>query len=364
MTVPHPSAEPEVQGSTPGTSPAGAGTTLLLAQAVTQADQNHLSVKTRADYTAIYDRFLAWMTAVLDRPPRVEDLTLEVLVAWRKYRERHGGRDGNGLAPASLRVELIALRRLARHASQHSGAARLAVPAQRPRAPLTLMPEEYDKLLRMPDRRSRIGIRDHAILRVLGDTGLRSGEVRTLLVRSLVRARGDGPNRSLEIARDKGDRTRIAPLTAAADDAIEAWLTRHPAAQPIGGGRRRPPNHASLFVLLGRGDKHDRRGQPLTVGALIDLVARHARRAGIPAHLGHPHVLRHYWAVRHATLGTPLHQLMELGGWKDPCSVQPYLMLLHVTDADLGGDVERLDADHAARRRQRARSPNTRPSPI
>jgi integrase/recombinase XerD len=358
MTGPHATAQPEVQSPTPATGPAWAGSLLA------QADQNNLSAKTRADYTAIYDRFLAWMAAVLDRPPRVEDLTLEVLVAWRKYRERHGGRKGNGLAPASLRVELIALRRLARHASQHSAAARLTVPAQRPRAPMTLMPEEYDKLLRMPDRRSRLGIRDHAILRVLGDTGLRSGELRTLLVQSLVRARDGGPNRSLEIAGDKGNRTRIVPLTAAADDAVEAWLTRHPAAQPIGGGRQRPPDHASLFVLLGRGDEHDRRGQPLTVGALIDLVARHARRAGIPAHLGHPHVLRHSWAARHATLGTPLHLLMELGGWKDPRSVQPYLMLLHVTDADLVSDVERLDADRAARRRQRATSPNTRPSRI
>jgi len=202
-----------------------------------------------------------------------------------------------------------------------------------------------------------MGIRDYAILRILGDTGLRSGELRTLLVRSIIRAHADSRNRLLEITGDKAGRARIVPLTAAADDAIEAWLVCHPATQPIGGGRRRPPDHAPLFVLLGRGDQHEHRGQPLTVSALTDLVARHTLRAGIPAHLAHPHILRYYWAGQHASLGTTLHQLMELGGWKDARSVQPYLLQLHITDADLAGDVMRLNAEHATRRRQKATLP-------
>lgn len=36
------------------------------------------------------------------------------------------------------------------------------------------------------------------------------------------------------------------------------------------------------------------------------------------------HDLRHTWATRHIQAGTPLHALMELGGWKDPAMVRKY----------------------------------------
>ncbi len=36
------------------------------------------------------------------------------------------------------------------------------------------------------------------------------------------------------------------------------------------------------------------------------------------------HDLRHTWATRHIQAGTPLHALMELGGWKDAAMVRKY----------------------------------------
>ena len=36
------------------------------------------------------------------------------------------------------------------------------------------------------------------------------------------------------------------------------------------------------------------------------------------------HDLRHTWATRHIQAGTPLHALMELGGWSDPAMVRKY----------------------------------------
>lgn len=36
------------------------------------------------------------------------------------------------------------------------------------------------------------------------------------------------------------------------------------------------------------------------------------------------HDLRHTWASRHIQAGTPLHALMELGGWTDPAMVRKY----------------------------------------
>jgi integrase len=320
---------------------------LLLARAADVAAQSRPSRKTRHDYAGIYNRLIRWLADGLGRAPYREDLTLEVLLAWRNHRERSGGHSGQGLAPASLRVEVAAVRVLLRQLGMDDVAAELTIEAHRPAPPDTIEPQDYDRLLRMPDRRTRLGLRDHAALRILGDGGLRSAELRGLRVRHVERARSDSRHRRLRVVRGKGGRGRLVPLTAAADAALEDWLTRHPDARGIGGGRRLPPEDAPLFCTLGRRG-HDP-GRPLSAGALNQLVARHAKAAGIAAHLRHPHVLRRYWATRHADLGTPPHRLMELGGWQSLRTLQVYLK---VNEDDLQADVDRLAAADAARARE------------
>lgn len=87
---------------------------LLLARAADVAAQSRPSPKTRQDYAGIYNRLIRWLADGLGRAPYREDLTLEVLLAWRNHRERSGGHGGQGLAPASLRVEAAAVRVLLR----------------------------------------------------------------------------------------------------------------------------------------------------------------------------------------------------------------------------------------------------------
>lgn len=50
----------------------------------------------------------------------------------------------------------------------------MRLPAHRAGPPETLTPVEYANLLRCPDRRSHLGKRDYAVLRLLGDCGLRN----------------------------------------------------------------------------------------------------------------------------------------------------------------------------------------------
>jgi hypothetical protein len=47
--------------------------------------------------------------------------------------------------------------------------------------------------MRMPDQRTRAGRRDHAILLVLGETGIRNFELRALTAPTLLRRRCDSP---------------------------------------------------------------------------------------------------------------------------------------------------------------------------
>ena len=322
----------------PAGGPAGGH---LLGAVAALAAQTRPSPKTRADYAAIYDRFTAWLAAGLGRAPLVDDLDLARLLAWRNHRERTGGRSGRGVTHATLRVELAALRALARQAGRPELAAALRAPSGQGAPPVTITRAQYERLLAMPDRTTRIGRRDHAILRVLGDTGLRSIDLRGLVAADLIRARIDSPRRSLRIQRSKRGHGRTVPLPTAADTALERWLAVHPAGRPL-------PETAPLFVTLGRGGRDV--GRPLSDGTLGDLVGLYAAKAGIPEALRHPHALRHYWATRHAELGTPIHRLQQLGGWQDLRTVQVYL---GQADPDLAGDIDRLDADDATYRRER-----------
>jgi integrase len=71
-----------------------------------------------------------------------------------------------------------------------------------------------------PDRHTIAGKRDYALLRVLGDCGLRSAELRGLRARDLRRPRANARHHRLYV-RGKGGREREVPV---------------PEAQPVRGG--------------------------------------------------------------------------------------------------------------------------------
>src|SRR5206468_9337542 len=95
-------------------------------------------------------------------------------------------------------------------------------------------------------RRSVRGKRDYALLRVLGDCGLRSAELRGLVARDLRRPRANARHLRLFV-RGKGGGEREVPVPEATQAALEAWLAVHPLAR----GRGLRDEHA-LFVRLGR----------------------------------------------------------------------------------------------------------------
>ena len=167
--------------------------------------------------------------------------------------------------------------------------------------------------------------------------GLRNHELRALSAKDLVRRRRDSPQRSLRIA-GKGGRERLVPLTAAADQAIERWLDRHPLDRPL-------QDKAPLFCTIGRhGRDHGRR---LSGEAVGEIVATHAAKAGLDDAHCHPHALRHFFVTRHAMLGTPVHRI---AGHADIRTTQLYM---HHTPDDLEADQARSSAHERERRRER-----------
>ncbi|HEV8165256.1 MAG TPA: tyrosine-type recombinase/integrase, partial [Actinomycetota bacterium] len=275
------------------------------------------SHRTRAHYAAIYRRFLAWLADELGRPPTRQDLSGDVLARWIAQRASGGGHGGRGLSSASLRLECSALRHLARHAGHPELAANLRASRQQAPPPATISPAQYERLLRAPDLTTPAGLRDRAILRLLGDVGLRPSEVRALTVKDILwSAEGHVPVQ-LQVAWGQG---RVVPLTPEASAALAGWLPRHPDWPPDSRGQELPAE-APLFVAL---TPLKPAGQAITEAGLLRQVLRHAQQAGIPAPLRYPYVLRHYWATQQVARGITPAQLQALGGWREPRSAQAY----------------------------------------
>src|SRR5579875_1820564 len=183
--------------------------------------------------------------------------------------------------------------------------------------------------------RTRSGRRDHAILRVLGDLGLRGGELRALAGRHLRRPRSDSPRRRLLVP-GKGGAERQLAMPRACQQAVESWLLVHPLAR-----RGEIDPDAPLFVRLGR---HERLSPgPLSAGAVHDLVRRCATEAGIPRRLAHPHQLRTFCATRLLEAGIPLHQVSQMLGHATLQTTARYAALRSGWDEELAEMTERLE---------------------
>ncbi len=201
------------------------------------------------------------------------------------------------------------VRALARDLGREQETIGVRAPRHEPGPPETLTDTDYSNLLRVPDRRSLAGKRDYALLRVLGDCGLRSAELRGLQAQDLRRPRANARHFRLFV-RGKGGREREVPVPDAVQQAIDAWVKVHPLAHGVGLRDEHP-----LFVRLGRHAHED--PVALSAEAVYRLVRRHCLPAGVPDRLAHPHSLRAYWATHCLEAGVSVHEVSARLGHVD-----------------------------------------------
>jgi site-specific recombinase XerD len=179
-------------------------------------------------------------------------------------------------------VRLAAIRSFFRYAAlqepKHSGLIQrvLAMPNKRfERRPIDfLVRAEIDALLAAPDRSTWAGHRDHALLLVAVETGLRCSELAGLRIESLVLERGAHVR-----CHGKGRKERCTPLRKATVAVLRGWLRER------AGGPSDP-----LFP--------NARASQLSPDGVEYIVAKHvsvARRSCESLKRKHvtPHVLRH-----------------------------------------------------------------------
>jgi integrase/recombinase XerD len=274
--------------------------------------QRQASGHTIAAYRDTWKLVLAFASGRLRKPPsrlQVADLDAPLIGAFLDHLETVRG---NRAATRNARLAAIhSLFRYAalRHPEDAAVIARvLAIPPKRSdRTLITYLTEdEITALLAAPGHATWTGRRDHALLMLACQTGLRATELITLTIGDA--HLGTGAHVSCT---GKGRKQRITPLTASTAGVLRAWLTER-------GGQPADP----LFPT--------RRGTPLSRDALERRVAKHAATAALscPA-LGEkkisPHVMRHSAAMRLLNAGIDTSVIALWLGHENVATTQVYI---------------------------------------
>ena len=221
---------------------------------------------------------------------------------------------GRGNSVTTRNVRLTAIHSLfhyaALHLPEHAAliARVLAVPAKRHDHPTIafLTREEIAALLAAPDTSTWTGRRDHALLLVAAQTGLRVSELTGLTIQDV--HLNAGPH---VYCRGKGRRDRCTPLTSQTRSVLGSWLAE-----------RQGAPEDPVFPT--------RTGHRLSRDAVERLVAKHTATAtsqcpSLQAKNVSPHTLRHSAAMALLQSGTDITVIALWLGHASPSSTRAYL---------------------------------------
>lgn len=247
--------------------------------------QRQASEHTIASYRDTFRLVLAYAHRRLKKAPSelaLEDLNAAFIGSFLSHLEkerRNSARSRNQrLAAIHSFFRYVALREPRRAALVQQV---LAIPSKRYDRALVafLTRAEIDALIATPDCSTRAGRRDHALLLLAVQTGLRASELRTLRRDDVVFGVGAHVR-----CRGKGRKERCTPLTKHAAKVLQVWLREC-----------EEPSDSPLFPSA--------RGGPLSGDGVGYIVAKHATAATrtCPSLMRKritPHALRHTTAVQ------------------------------------------------------------------
>lgn len=183
-------------------------------------------------------------------------------------------------------------------------------PGAKKAEPVTLTPEDVERMKASCDTSTPQGRRDLVIITLLAGLGLRVSELAALTLGSLE------PKERPEfvtIYRQKTDTTQTHRLPDDARRAVLHYLAHAPAWLA---GDDTP--------LLHRTNKN---GAASKGGMSTTAIAKRVRALGERAGISglSPHDLRHFWATRAARAGASVDALMDAGGWASPAMPLRYV---------------------------------------
>jgi site-specific recombinase XerD len=171
-----------------------------------------------------------------------------------------------------------------------------------------LHPDEQQALLQAPDTSTWHGCRDHALLTVAAQTGLRVAELTGLTIADI--RLGAGSHVSCH---GKGRKDRATPLTSHTGEVLAHWLTTRSGARP----------DDPVFCT--------RPGRPLSTDAVARLVTKHTNTAAahdcpsLQTKKITPHTLRHTAAMNLLRAGVDITVIALWLGHESPATSRIYL---------------------------------------
>ena len=278
--------------------------------------QRRVSPYTVASYRDTFRLLLRFAERRLKKAPsalRLADLDAPLIGAFLHHVESERGNSAR-----SRNVRLAAIRSFFRYAAlqepEHAGLIQrvLAMPNKRfERRPVDfLVRPEIDALLGAPDRSTSAGRRDHVLLLIAVETGLRCSELAGLRIESLVLGRG-----AYLRCHGKGRKERCTPLRKPTVAVLRSWLRER-------GGALSDP----IFP--------NARGEQLSPDGIEYIVAKHVAVArqgcsSLERKRVTPHVLRHTAAMELLKSGVDRTVIALWLGHESVETTQMYL------DADL-----------------------------
>jgi len=179
-----------------------------------------------------------------------------------------------------------------------------------PRAPKvvieTFTDEQIERLLAAVDVRKPLGFRDHCILLILLDTGMRLSELAGLCTQDVDLETGEFK------VTGKGQKQRVIPMGGTVQKVLWKYLNRY---------RREPaiPSVDHLFL--------DRTGMPMSPDSIYRMVRKHGRNAQLESVRCSPHTFRHTFAKNYLLNGGDVFSLQKILGHSSLEVVKLYVNL-------------------------------------
>ena len=273
------------------------------------------SIKTIENYDHYLETFL--LHTKITSPTQ---LTEELVREFRLWLNRQPGtKVGGRVEPMKRRTQnyyLIAIRaflKFLRKRGIESMSPEMIELAKVPERSLDLISSiELDRLMKAPDLKTQVGLRDRAILELLFSTGLRISELCGLSTDDVDLTRDEFS------VRGKGDKVRVVFISDEVKTSITQYL------------KNRKDMDDALFVQYGR-KANAAKDIRLSPRAVQRMLKDYAIKAGITRKVT-PHVIRHSFATDLLSNGADLRSVQALLGHANIATTQIYT---HVTDKHL-----------------------------
>lgn len=168
--------------------------------------------------------------------------------------------------------------------------------------PKYLTVREVELLLRQPDEKDMLGLRDKAMLELLYATGLRVSELISLKTKEV------NVDDCFLLCRGKGGKERVVPLNNSSAKAVKEYLER------VRPALLKEPN--DLLFITKRGGAFTRQG-------FWKLLKTYGLKAGLASKVS-PHVLRHSFATHLLERGADLRSIQLMLGHSQIMTTQIY----------------------------------------